>query len=189
MSPTQAIVYTANLLEIGVLATSFRDNTLLPGSLSSLFRDWADPQSLRPSGTFMAGSFFICGAAILRKTCYRYLGDHFTFELSLRKEHKLVTTGPYAVVRHPAYTGALMYIVGSMLVVLVDTHSIWEQVGSRFPRVWRVAKATIVALASLAVYLFVQRTRVEDEVLKKEFGEEWVRWSKRTQYRLIPFVY
>ena len=29
----------------------------------------------------------------------------------------------------------------------------------------------------------------EDEMLKKQFGEEWERWRQRVRYRLIPYVY
>jgi len=40
----------------------------------------------------------------------------FTFEMSIRKEHILVTSGPYGVVRHPGYTGALLAIGGMLLL-------------------------------------------------------------------------
>ncbi|KAJ7460340.1 hypothetical protein B0H11DRAFT_1736653, partial [Mycena galericulata] len=55
---------------------------------------------------------FIASGAILRLFCYRVLGKHFTFEMGIARDHKLVKTGPYSVVRYPAYTGALLVYLG-----------------------------------------------------------------------------
>ncbi|KAG1813694.1 uncharacterized protein BJ212DRAFT_1275182 [Suillus subaureus] len=42
----------------------------------------------------------------------------FTFHLSVRNEHTLVTTGPYSVVCHPSYLGALSQSIGNREVCL-----------------------------------------------------------------------
>ena len=34
-----------------------------------------------------------------------------------------------------------------------------------------------------------KRARVEDEALRRAFGEEWEAWARRTPYSLIPYVY
>ncbi|GAW01792.1 ICMT-domain-containing protein [Lentinula edodes] len=52
----------------------------------------------------------------IRYRCYQELGRMFTFEMTIMKEHKLVTTGPYAWVRHPAYTGVICTISGIVMV-------------------------------------------------------------------------
>ncbi|KAJ7923243.1 hypothetical protein B0H13DRAFT_1477462, partial [Mycena leptocephala] len=51
------------------------------------------------------GTALIANGAILRLFCYRALGQYFTFKTAIARNHKLVTTGPYSIVRHPAYTG------------------------------------------------------------------------------------
>ena len=43
------------------------------------------------------------------------LGHMFTFEVGIRKDHRLVQTGPYAILRHPSYTGLLVGIIGIAL--------------------------------------------------------------------------
>ena len=53
---------------------------------------------------------------LIRYKCYRALGSMFTFEMSIREGHVLVTSGPYAIVRHPAYTGAILVVIGIFLV-------------------------------------------------------------------------
>ena len=51
----------------------------------------------------------------IRWACYRALGRLFTFEMSIRDNHELVTDGPYGWVRHPAYTGILLIVAGVVL--------------------------------------------------------------------------
>ncbi|KAJ3539122.1 hypothetical protein NM688_g6412 [Phlebia brevispora] len=129
----------------------------LPARLGA-FVEVAREKGVNPGITaiFLLGSALICGAGLLRVTCYRYLGRQFTFELALRKGHKLVTGGPYAFVRHPAYTGSLMFVAGAVLVFLVDEGCL---------------------------------TPTEDNIMRKEFGEEWVQWARRTPYKMIPYIF
>jgi protein-S-isoprenylcysteine O-methyltransferase Ste14 len=54
----------------------------------------------------------------LRLSAYRQLGRHFTFEFAMLKDHKLITTGPFSIVRHPSYTCALALFGGSSLAVV-----------------------------------------------------------------------
>ena len=53
---------------------------------------------------------------LIRYKCYRTLGSMFTFEMSIRKDHILVTSGPYAIVRHPSYTGIILVAIAVSLV-------------------------------------------------------------------------
>ena len=41
----------------------------------------------------------------------------------------------------------------------------------------------------LLVSLVIIRVPKEDKVLQEEFGKQWVEWSKKTPYRVIPGVY
>ncbi|KAJ6467870.1 hypothetical protein C8R45DRAFT_1019297 [Mycena sanguinolenta] len=67
---------------------------------------------------------FLLGAALsfpgtaIRIHCYRVLRNFFTFELGIRVDHHLITTGPYAIVRHPSYSGALLAGTGAVLCTL-----------------------------------------------------------------------
>ena len=53
---------------------------------------------------------------LIRHRCYQVLGRMFTFEMSIRRDHMLITSGPYGVVRHPGYTGFLLVVIGMLLL-------------------------------------------------------------------------
>lgn len=140
------------------------------------------------SPLFLIGSILLILGAAIRQTCYVYLGRMFTFQLALLKEHKLVTSGPYAVVRHPSYTGFILVVHGLALVHLTPGSYVAE---CGLLELWW-GRALIGLGCAAAVYLqiaVVRRTGREDEVLRKEFGETWDAWAIRTPYRLVPYVY
>lgn len=65
-----------------------------------------------------------CTAAVLggmtRARCYALLGARFTFELAAHgaRQPELVSTGPYALVRHPSYSAACLAFYGACAVFL-----------------------------------------------------------------------
>ncbi|KAJ7920435.1 hypothetical protein B0H13DRAFT_1562288, partial [Mycena leptocephala] len=68
---------------------------------------------LRVTPLLALGSGLIASGTLLRLSCYRALGKHFTFEMGIAWDHMLVTNGPYCIVRHPAYTrGCLVLLYG-----------------------------------------------------------------------------
>jgi protein-S-isoprenylcysteine O-methyltransferase Ste14 len=69
-------------------------------------------EKIQFSSLFLLGTFLTGLGGYIRYSCYRELGRLFTFEMSIRKDHKLVTSGPYSIVRHPGYTGAVLTVVG-----------------------------------------------------------------------------
>jgi len=52
------------------------------------------------------------GGALLRIWAVNTLGRLFTFEVSIRDGHSLVQTGPYRLLMHPSYAGAIQSIAG-----------------------------------------------------------------------------
>jgi protein-S-isoprenylcysteine O-methyltransferase Ste14 len=72
-------------------------------------------------------------------------------------DHRLVTGGPYALVRHPIYLGVLFSGLGGILLY----------------RTWTMI---FVALTALGLAL---RARREEQVLAAEFGEEWQAYCRR----------
>ncbi|GJE91709.1 isoprenylcysteine carboxylmethyltransferase family protein [Phanerochaete sordida] len=143
---------------------------------------------LHASPYFTLGTVLVCGGGLVRRACYRALGRRFTFRLALRADHALETRGPYAVVRHPAYGGALAFVAGAYMCVR-DRASLLAALGLWDTRVGTVLRFAAVVLAVLAASAFVDRARVEDEALKRKFGVQWERWAKRTPYKLIPFIF
>lgn len=145
-------------------------------------------ESIMVTPTFLLGWGLVISGALMRILCYRTLGPQYTFQRSVIKEHKLITSGPYAIVRHPAYTGYEMFTVGLLTAQLCKGS--WVRECGILDNV--AGKAIILGwvgyLANLA-FVVLKRCTAEDETLKKEFGEQWITWSKRTTARLIPGIY
>ena len=131
---------------------------------------------------------FIITAGLLRLQCYRTLGRFFTFEVSIRKGHQLVTTGPYNIVRHPSYSGSLLMCIG--MILWFTSHGGWV----RESGVLGTVPGSIVAFGFVALALCIsvsiwQRVPLEDELLRNLFKQEWEHWARRVPYVLIPWVY
>ena len=143
------------------------------------------------SPSFLAGICLIIAGSLLRRYCYRVLGQYFTFELSIRKSHELVTSGPYSVVRHPSYAGSVCVAVGEVLCCF-DRNSWLVASSGLFPHdeiaLIRMLWCLRVLALTLSKLMFV-RMNNEDAMLEKAFGDEWKAWVERVPYRLVPGVY
>jgi protein-S-isoprenylcysteine O-methyltransferase len=94
------------------------------------------------------------------------LGKNWSGNVSAKKDHELVTSGPYRYIRHSMYTGGLIACIGSAIVV-----------GGPF----------IFFLAFLTP-IFIWRTGAEDKLMTRQFPNEYPDYMKRTK-ALIPFVW
>ena len=117
---------------------------------------------------------------LLRIHCYRKLDRHFTFELAVQKEQKLVTDGVYGIVCHPSYSAAIVACIGFYMAQLCPGSWLYEYFG-----VVPTAALGAGLLATMVVGLG-KRMRTEDNMLKDNFGEQWQEWAKRVPYRIIP---
>ncbi len=91
----------------------------------------------------------------------------YTVRLSVQAGHRLVTTGPYRLVRHPGYFGFLLALPGMGLAL-----------GS---------VAVLAFTFGIAAWLVV-RIRDEEAMLVVQFGDAYRDYQRRTK-RLIPFLY
>ncbi|KAF8993250.1 hypothetical protein BDQ17DRAFT_1312459 [Cyathus striatus] len=116
------------------------------------------------------------------------LNHMFTYQLALRKDHQLITSGLYSFVRHPAYTGSIVAAVGTAAYFLMpgsyiaECHVLQNTVGQSLFAIW----------ASWKIYMTVHlivRTQGEDEMLRGRFGDEWIQYARKTPNKLIPGIY
>lgn len=88
-----------------------------------------------------------------------------TMGAQLHANHRLITTGPFALVRHPMYLGILMTGLGGLLI-----YRTWT---------WVFVALNFVGL--------VARAWREEQVLSAEFGSQWQAYSRQVP-ALIPFI-
>ena len=138
---------------------------------------------------FFFGSVVLIVGAFVRISCYYYLGKHFTFELSVHDDHKLVTSGPYSVVRHPSYSGNTLIVIG-LLACQWGEGSWWKEFGigeTSIGKAWN--SIMIFILITYTIVVLNRRTDKEDIMLRKEFKGQWDEWAKKTPNKLIPGIY
>lgn len=140
------------------------------------------------STSFIVGCGLVTLGSYIRYRCYRALGKHFTLELNVSDNHKLITHGPHAYVRHPSYTSALAVFIGSGCCY--GSPGSWfrecQIVDTTWGGVLIVAYALFVSVATVVI---TSRLVVEDQLLRERFKEQWDAWAQKVPYRLVPFLY
>lgn len=94
-----------------------------------------------------------------------YLGRNWSGSPSLKEDHALVTSGPYALVRHPIYTGILVAIFGSSLA----------------SPVWFI-------LFVIVGSMFIRRIGIEEKLMMQTFPQLYPDYKKHT-FALVPWVW
>lgn len=139
--------------------------------------------------SFLVACGLVISGGFIRWLCYRTLGRYFTFLLCVRQGHRLITTGPYAIVRHPSYTGMMMMCLG--FIILSGSRGSWLRgsgVLAKIPGVLPIVIAETSLSATVICALFPRMKR-EDRMMQSTFGEEWEAWARKVKYRIIPGVY
>lgn len=121
-----------------------------------------------PIGYYIAG-IILSAVGLGLSTWGLVVNKYFEGPVRIQKErgHKVITTGPYAIVRHPGYAGLIMFYFAMPFGL--------ESFYGLIP-------------ALLLAFAFVFRIHFEDEFLQKEL-EGYKEYCKKTKYRLIPFVW
>ena len=95
------------------------------------------------------------------------LGRQYSAEVTIQKDHQLITTGPYHLIRHPRYLGILLVGFGYSLLF----HS------------WLGLVFTATAKG-----LILFRIRDEEELMHKHFGNAWEEYCRQS-WRLFPYLF
>jgi len=95
-----------------------------------------------------------------------HLGGNWSGTVTVKQDHELIRSGPYAYVRHPIYTGLITALLGTA-----------------------VASGTVHGVIGLAIIAaaFVRKLRTEEEFMRETFPGEYQRYSAEVP-ALIPFT-
>ncbi len=182
------MMHAFTLIEAYILLCRLYPQLIFPPIYSLLIANTSTVSNIRLTSSFYLGFALVFSGTVLRVLCYHLLGRHFTFELAVRKDHELYTQGPYSLVRHPAYTGAYLWIIGLQFSQFGKGSWWWEC------KVWMTGFGLCFGLFFVILCLLVSgtlwtRIKKEDEVLRNVFKDQWVAWSLRTPYVILPYVY
>jgi protein-S-isoprenylcysteine O-methyltransferase Ste14 len=93
------------------------------------------------------------------------LGRHYDLVLEMHQDHELVRRGPYALVRHPVYTGLGLHFAGACLAT---------------------GNLVLIAGTLLVTYpAFFARARAEERLLRERFGAEYEAYARGVRM-LVP---
>lgn len=113
-------------------------------------------------GLGIASGFYACHVVLMTNTFAAPV-----VKIQSERKHQVISTGPYAHVRHPMYAGAVPLIVGTPLLL-----------GSWYGLIW---SAALIALVGY-------RAVLEENTLKAEL-EGYDAYAARVRYRLVPGVW
>ena len=99
---------------------------------------------------------------------FRYLGRFFWFEASIQKDHELIVSGPYSVVRHPSYTGFIL-IYGGWSPWHPSRGSWIMESGLWNTMLGRLLVLIYFSHLTLIIILVLARMSKEDMALKNQF--------------------
>jgi protein-S-isoprenylcysteine O-methyltransferase len=94
------------------------------------------------------------------------LGDSYSQDIVIKKDHKLVTSGPFRFIRHPQYFSQILINIGGTAATL---------------------SFVLGALTLIEIPVYIMRALMEDKLLSKHFKEEFSAYKKKSGF-MIPFI-
>lgn len=108
-----------------------------------------------------------CIAVVILLWARIVLGRNWSGKVALKENHELITTGPYATIRHPIYTGMIFLLIANLFT---------------FRTIMSIAMVVLIS------GLFLWRVFREEKLMAQTFPEQYAAYKARTK-RLIPFVW
>ena len=126
-------------------------------------------RQLWPSGIlpFWIGAVVTVAGLLFAVWARQHLGRNWSSAVTIKQGHELITTGPYALVRHPIYTGILAGFLGTA-----------------------IALSQVRGFIGFVVIFLVlwPKLRMEEEWMRSQFGETYASYAHRTA-ALVPYVF
>jgi protein-S-isoprenylcysteine O-methyltransferase Ste14 len=126
-------------------------------------------RQLWPSGlsSFCIGAAVTVAGLLFAVWARQHLATNWSNSVTIKQDHELITTGPYALVRHPIYTGILTGFVGTAIAL---------------SQVRGVIGFVIMFVA------FWAKLRLEEEWMRSQFGETYASYVHQTA-ALVPYLF
>jgi protein-S-isoprenylcysteine O-methyltransferase Ste14 len=123
---------------------------------------------LWPSGywPFWLGAALTVAGLLFAVWAREHLGRNWSRSVTIKQGHELITTGPYAVVRHPIYTGILAGFLGMAIAIS------------------QVRGFIVFVLIFLVFWL---KLRMEEQWMRSQFGETYAAYAEQTA-ALVPYL-
>ncbi len=134
-----------------------------------IFTDFLDGFDYTPNLILTCiGAIILFFSLRMFRLTHKALGKMWSHSLDLREGHKLVTKGVYEKVRHPMYTAFWAWALGAAFLL----------------------PNFVAGFAGLVGFgtLFFLRVGQEEDMMRKEFGNEYDEYMKRTK-RILPGIY
>ncbi|HEX5235284.1 MAG TPA: isoprenylcysteine carboxylmethyltransferase family protein [Silvibacterium sp.] len=124
---------------------------------------------LWPAGfwSFWLGASVMIGGLLFAVWAREHLGKNWSRSVTIKEGHELIATGPYAVVRHPIYTGVLAGFLGSA-----------------------IALSQVRGFVSFILVFFVLglKLRMEEQWMRSQFGATYATYARETA-ALVPYIF
>jgi protein-S-isoprenylcysteine O-methyltransferase Ste14 len=127
---------------------------------------WQFPRRAQLPMFAVAVSLILLGS-LLRRYCWRTLGQYFTGDVRARPDQPVIRTGPYRLVRHPSYTAGMMMYIGIGLAL-----------GN-----W--LSFALLTIATIATYAY--RVVIEERALVDTIGDPYRSYMKESK-RFVPYI-
>ena len=97
---------------------------------------------------------------------FKTLGDNYSQDIMIKKNHELITTGPFKLIRHPQYLCQLLLDLGATAATF---------------------SYLVGVLAIIEIPIYIMRASLEDKLLAKYFAEKFSEYKKKSGF-MIPFI-
>jgi protein-S-isoprenylcysteine O-methyltransferase Ste14 len=116
---------------------------------------------------FWIGAAITVGGLLFAVWAREHLGRNWSRSVTIKQDHELITSGPYAVVRHPIYTGSLAGFLGMGIAI---------------------SQVRGVIVFVLIFLVFWAKLRMEEEWMRFQFEETYATYAHQTA-ALVPFLF
>ena len=97
---------------------------------------------------------------------FKTLGDNYSQDIMVKKNHELITKGPFKLIRHPQYLCQILLDIGATAATL---------------------SYIVGGFALIEIPIYIMRASMEDKLLAKHFAEKFSEYKKKSGF-MIPFI-